>query len=78
MNESFVSKRGWTDGAIGKYIYDDEGNLKENSGVTCDFMVTSFFTPQLPVIMFGSDRMSYCNFTVRVSDVNSGIFAGNE
>ena len=28
VNESFVSKRGWTDGAIGKYIYDDEGNLK--------------------------------------------------
>ena len=29
VNESFVSKRGWTDGAIGKYIYDDEGNLRE-------------------------------------------------
>lgn len=28
VNESFVSKRGWTDAAIGKYIYDDEGNLK--------------------------------------------------
>ena len=70
MNESFVSKRGWTDGAIGKYIYDDEGNLKGKIvGVTRDFMVNSFFTPQLPVIMFGSDRMSYCNFTVRVSEL---------
>ena len=38
-------------------------------GVTRDFMVNSFFTPQLPVIMFGSDRMSYCNFTVRVSEL---------
>ena len=70
VNESFVSKRGWTDGAIGKYIYDDEGNLKGKIvGVTRDFMVNSFFTPQLPVIMFGSDRMSYCNFTVRVSEL---------
>lgn len=59
VNESFVSKRGWTDAAIGKYIYDDEGNLKGKIvGVTRDFMVNSFFTPQLPVIMFGSDRMS--------------------
>ena len=70
VNESFVSKRGWTDAAIGKYIYDDEGNLKGKIvGVTRDFMVNSFFTPQLPVIMFGSDRMSYCNFTVRVSEL---------
>ncbi len=70
VNESFVSKRGWTDAAIGKYIYDDEGNLKGKIvGVTRDFMVNSFFTPQLPVIMFGCDRMSYCNFTVRVSEL---------
>ena len=70
VNESFVSKRGWTDGAIGKYIYDDEGNLKGKIvGVTRDFMVNYFFPPQLPVIMFGSDRMSYCNFTVRVSEL---------
>ena len=47
-----------------------EGNLKGKIvGVTRDFMVNSFFTPQLPVIMFGSDRMSYCNFTVRVSEL---------
>ncbi|CAK7037602.1 MAG: hypothetical protein PARBB_01961 [Parabacteroides distasonis] len=50
VNESFVSKRGWTDAAIGKYIYDDEGNLKGKIvGVTSkDVLITAF-----PAILLG-------------------------
>ncbi|WP_455624292.1 FtsX-like permease family protein [Parabacteroides sp.] len=70
VNETFVESRGWADGAIGKYIYDDEGNLMGRIvGVTRDFMVTAYFEAQLPVIMFGSDEMGYGNFTVRVSEL---------
>lgn len=72
VNKTFVEKRGWNDGAVGKYIYDDEGRFMGRIvGVTGDFMVNSLYEAQLPVIMFGRDLTGYCQFSVRVSGLTS-------
>jgi len=50
VNEEFVRRMGWTDGAIGRSVYKREYNYGTIAGVMKDFNNASLYTPIQPVL----------------------------
>ncbi|MCD8079181.1 MAG: ABC transporter permease [Bacteroides sp.] len=51
INEEFVRKMGWTDGAVGKIVHCGEGTYGTVVGVIKDFNSTSLYAPVMPVLL---------------------------
>lgn len=67
VNETFVEKQGWADGAVGKTVRSDHEVVGEVVGVVKDFHVFSLYLPQLPVLIVGREALPKGTFALRLT-----------
>lgn len=71
VNETFVEKRGWKDGAIGQEIRQDNETVGRVVGVMKDFHIYSFYIPQQPVLVKGREALPDGVFTLRLTELTA-------
>lgn len=71
VNETFVEKQGWTDGAVGKVVRSDNEVVGEVVGVVKDFHIYSLYLPQLPVLIVGREALPGGILALRLTNLTA-------